>query len=117
MTRCYFLIDDLNLNSLGPKCFTVERQTCIFPYKYGGKMYHSCYDGWIANWCPTSLNSDLTVKDWFYCTTYEDCSEKRLAGIPITISNKYEIWFIQNIKVKLRSFMFSNFYDKTYRIL
>ena len=94
VTRCYFLLDDLDFNSLDPKCFTVERQTCIFPYKYGGKMYHSCYDGWIANWCPTSLNSDLTVKDWFYCTTYEDCSEKRLAGIPITISNKYEIWFI-----------------------
>jgi len=62
-----------------PKCLTTTRQTCVFPYLYGGKLYHSCYDGWRGNWCPTSLNSDQTYKDWDFCVI-ENCSEEKMIG-------------------------------------
>ena len=73
-----------------PKCLTTTRQTCVFPYLYGGKLYHSCYDGWRGNWCPTSLNSDQTYKDWDFCVI-ENCSEEKMIGIPIIVINKNEI--------------------------
>ena len=55
-------------------CFTKEGHTCIFPFKYGGKEYKSCYSGYGGYWCPYSVNDDLTHNEWDWCQI-DNCSE------------------------------------------
>ena len=46
---------------LDKNCFTNEGHKCIFPFKYGGKEYNSCYHGHGGYWCPYTVTSDTTI--------------------------------------------------------
>jgi len=45
----------------------VKAGKCIFPYSYKKRKHYECYPGKTGNWCPTSVNTDGTVKTWAYC--------------------------------------------------
>ena len=47
---------------------TVEKQMCVFPFKYDGTSYSSCTEaGANGLWCATSTYSGGSVKTWGFC--------------------------------------------------
>merc|ERR1712215_228840 len=58
-------------------CFTTEGERCMFPFKYGDKMYHKCtYTNSPTPWCPTLLDSDnrVVTNRWGDCNIEADSS-------------------------------------------
>uniref|UniRef100_K7G8Y2 HGF activator n=1 Tax=Pelodiscus sinensis TaxID=13735 RepID=K7G8Y2_PELSI len=57
--------------------FTEDDQLCTFPFRYGGRMYHSCISNLFSlkKWCSTTHNYDRDRK-WGYCAS----SSKEHAG-------------------------------------
>ena len=79
LVLCKDLWYQYNLNFLtfyltDKNCYTKEGHTCMFPFKYGGKEYSSCYSGHGGYWCPYSVTSDGTYNDWDWCDI-DNCSE------------------------------------------
>ena len=65
------------------KCQTYGYKPCVFPFKYGGKLYNYCLKGKGNSpnkfWCATSVDANLkTVKKWDYCT--EKCIMNKDCG-------------------------------------
>ena len=57
------------------RCYTNEDERCVFPFKYGGKMYNHCYPGHGGYWCPYSTNPDGTYENWDWCKI-DNCTEE-----------------------------------------
>ncbi|XP_027692243.1 hepatocyte growth factor activator [Vombatus ursinus] len=54
--------------TLEPRVFTEDGQLCSFPFRYGGRMHHSCTSnaGSLKKWCATTHNYDRDRR-WGYC--------------------------------------------------
>ncbi|XP_072476187.1 hepatocyte growth factor activator isoform X2 [Notamacropus eugenii] len=55
-------------DTLEPRVFTEDGQLCSFPFRYGGRMHHSCTSniGSLKKWCATTHNYDRDRR-WGYC--------------------------------------------------
>jgi len=52
-----------------PGCVTTKGQSCVFPFKYRGKIYTSCTkDGYHTHWCSTENKADGYYKTWGVCS-------------------------------------------------
>ncbi|XP_040411607.1 hepatocyte growth factor activator [Cygnus olor] len=51
-----------------PQVFTEDGNLCKFPFRYGGRLYHSCLSNVFSRkkWCSTTHNYDRDRK-WGYC--------------------------------------------------
>ncbi|XP_032644520.1 hepatocyte growth factor activator serine protease [Chelonoidis abingdonii] len=52
------------------RVFTEDEQLCTFPFRYGGRMYHTCISNLFSQkkWCSTTHNYDRDRK-WGYCAS------------------------------------------------
>ncbi|XP_067414985.1 hepatocyte growth factor activator isoform X2 [Emydura macquarii macquarii] len=52
------------------RVMTEDEQQCMFPFRYGGRMYHSCISNLFSlkKWCSTTHNYDRDRK-WGYCAS------------------------------------------------
>ncbi|XP_028917909.1 hepatocyte growth factor activator isoform X1 [Ornithorhynchus anatinus] len=68
-----------------PRVLTEDGQLCKFPFRYGGRMYHSCTSKGSSRkkWCATTHNYDRD-RAWGYClptprdntTTVNPCAQR-----------------------------------------
>ncbi|XP_044537704.1 hepatocyte growth factor activator [Gracilinanus agilis] len=54
--------------NIEPRVFTEDGQLCSFPFRYGGRMHHSCTSNVrsLKKWCATTHNYDRDRR-WGYC--------------------------------------------------
>ncbi|XP_009908400.1 hepatocyte growth factor activator [Dryobates pubescens] len=53
-----------------PQVFTEDGDLCRFPFRYGGRFYHSCLSNLLSQkkWCSTTHNYDRDRR-WGHCTS------------------------------------------------